>query len=238
MIMLEKLQKIIASAGITSRREAEKLIAQGRVKVDGRTASVGDRADADTSDIYVDGKMINTRSERVYILLNKPARIVTTMKDEKGRRSVYDLVRDCPYRVYPVGRLDYNSEGLLIMTNDGDLTYKLTHPSHEIEKTYHVSVCGEDLKGKIELLSSRMYIDGYLIEPASVRILEETPSGGLLSITIHEGRNRQIRKMCAKAALDVKSLKRVSEGKITLGTLGKGKWRYLSKEEIKYLKGL
>ena len=191
--MVQRLQKILSAHGVTSRRESERLIIAGRVTVNGTTAVLGLSADPDTDTILVDGIPIEKNIHKVYIMLNKPKGYVTTLKDEKGRRNVSELVAGCGQRVYPVGRLDLNSEGLLLMTNDGELTHFLTHPSNEKTKTYHVRVKG-DVKSALPALKEPMCIDGYHIKPAKVQLLKELADGGMLSFMIHEGRNRQIRK--------------------------------------------
>lgn len=225
--MEERLQKILSSRGITSRRGAEALLQAGRVTVDGRPASVGDKADPAVNRICVDGVPLPGAARRTYILLNKPRGYVTTLSDERGRRTVADLVKGCPARVWPVGRLDLDSEGLLLLTDDGALTHSLLHPSHEIEKEYHVWVQG-DLQAGVPILRGPMRLDGRPLHPAAVEILGE----GRLSVTIHEGRNRQVRRMCAAAGLKVKRLQRVREGSLTLGSLPVGKWRYLTEKEL------
>lgn len=235
-LMKERLQKILSSHGISSRREAEKLIEAGRVGVNGVTASLGQSADDETDLITVDGRPLRAKHEKIYIMLNKPRGYVTTLKDEKGRKTVAELVRDCKTRVYPVGRLDMDSEGLLLMTNDGALAHRLMHPSHEKTKTYHVRVKGETA-GVAERLSEPMTIDGVPLRPASVRLIKKTRDGALLSVAIREGKNRQVRKMCAQLGLEVLSLKRVEEGGLVLGDLEPGRWRYLSEAEIALLKG-
>lgn len=233
--MQERLQKILSSHGVASRRASEQLIKAGRVSVNGEIAVIGQSADAAADVITIDGRPLRKADEKVYIMLNKPRGYVTTMHDEKGRASVSELVKDIPVRVYPVGRLDLDSEGLLIMTNDGDLARCLTHPSNEKKKTYHVYVKG-DAGNALKTLGAPMSIDGYTIKQAEVRILRKASGGALLSITIHEGRNRQIRKMCAMAGLKVERLKRVAEGGLRLGNLKPGSWRYLCDSEIALLK--
>lgn len=232
--MSEKIQKIIAASGLMSRRAAEKLIEQGRVSLNGRIAALGDRAEPEDC-VLVDGEPLASPEGKTYIMLNKPRGYVTTMNDEKGRPCVRELVADVPARVFPVGRLDMYSEGLLIMTDDGELANKLMHPSNGIKKTYHTWVKGEDVGFAVEILRQSMEIDGYIISPAEVDVLEILPGGALLSIGIHEGRNRQVRKMCEIAGLKVTRLLRVSEGGLSLGELKSGKWRRLSEEEIKML---
>ena len=231
--MTEKLQKIIASAGLMSRRAAEEAILAGRVTLNGRTAALGDRADASLDEILVDGGALPGSGEKLYLMLHKPRGVVTTMNDEKGRRSVAGLVAELGVRVYPIGRLDLNSEGLLLMTNDGDFANRVSHPSHEIDKCYHTWIEGPHPERAAELLSRPMRIDGHELAPARVRLIRPLgETAALLSITIHEGRNRQIRKMCEQAGFRVRRLLRVSEGAVQLGELPPGKWRMLTKEEI------
>ena len=235
--MEERLQKILAQAGLCSRREAEKWILDGRVTVNGHAASLGDRADSRRDHIMIDGKPVGMSEEKKYLMLYKPRGYVTTLKDERGRKTVRQLVAGCHARVYPVGRLDADSEGLLLMTNDGDLTLSLTHPSHEAGKTYLVSVRGD--LARLPELEQPMDIDGYTVRPAKVYIRDQaSPTEAHIEMTIHEGRNRQIRKMCEKCGLDVRRLKRVAVGELHLDPkLAPGKWRMLTPEEIAYLKG-
>lgn len=234
--MTERLQKIISSAGIMSRRAAEDFIAAGRVTLNGVPARLGDRADAEIDRILVDGKALPSTGEKIYIMLNKPRGYVTTMKDEQGRKNVTALLKGLSARVYPVGRLDMYSEGLLIMTNDGDFANILMHPSHNFKKTYHTWVKGADIQKSLALLRSPMEIDGYWIKPAEAELLELLPDGARLAISISEGRNRQVRRMCAKAGLRVTRLLRVSEGPLELGGLKTGLWRKLSPEEVEMIK--
>ena len=233
--MYERLQKIIASCGECSRRNAEKLISDGRVRVNGKVASLGDKADPRADVIEVSGKVISGGT-RYYIMLNKPRGYITSLDDEKDRKTVSELV-DVGTRVHPVGRLDYNSEGLLVMTNDGELTYRLTHPSHEIPKGYIVTVRG-NLEEGLTTLKSSIEIEGKMTRPADVSVLRENSDGGLLHITLREGRNRQIRRMCEAADLKVLRLKRISLGDLVLGKLPVGRWRHLTDSEVKYLKSL
>lgn len=230
--MTEKLQKIIAARGLASRRRAEEMIAAGRVTVNGKPASLGDRADPETDIILVEGNPLPLLREYVYIMLNKPRGYVTTLSDEKGRPNAAQLVADCGCRVYPVGRLDMDSEGLLLFTNDGDFANRAMHPSHEIEKTYEVKVTGFSESG-FERLSQPMELDGYRIRPPKLKLQSVSGTTGRFQITIHEGRNRQIRRMCDAAGMKVLRLKRIQEGALELGTLPSGKWRYLSPEEQK-----
>lgn len=229
--MKERLQKIISSHGIASRRTAEKLIEDGKVTVNGAVAHIGDSADPDIDDIIVSGAVISQKPRTVVIMLNKPRGYVSTMSDERGRKTVFDLVRSCGVRVYPIGRLDIDSEGLLLMTNDGELANQLMHPKYEVSKAYLAKVEG-DIEAAYTSLCSPMVIDGHKIKPATV----EVESKDTLVITVTEGRNRQVRKMCGLTGLEVKRLKRVSEGPLELGKLPAGKWRELSDEEIKQLK--
>lgn len=234
--MKERLQKIISASGLMSRRAAEELIAAGKVSVNGVTAALGDKAEAGVDKILVDGKALPSAGEKLYIMLNKPRGYVTTLSDEKGRKNVTELIKELGTRLYPVGRLDMYSEGLLLMTNDGDFANRLMHPSHEIDKCYHTWVKGEDMGWAVELLRCPMEIDGYVTSPAEVVILELKGEEALLAITIHEGRNRQVRKMCEAAGLKVTRLMRVSEGGVELGTLKSGKWRRLTEEELDMLR--
>lgn len=232
--MKERLQKILSSYGVASRRESEQLMESERVTVNGLTAKIGDSADPEQDVIAVDGVPLHAQPEKIYIMLNKPCGYVTTLKDEKGRKTVAELVSGCGTRVYPAGRLDMDSEGLLILSNDGDLTQAVTHPSGEKDKTYHVTVRG-DISAALEPLSKPITIDGYVTRPAKVKLLQKGPRQSRLSITIHEGRNRQIRKMCAACGLTVDGLKRVSEAGLHLGDLETGAWRFLTPAEIEAL---
>ena len=235
--MKERLQKIISASGVCSRRAAEKLISEGKVLVNGITASLGESADPETDIISVEGKTLALRDERTYLMLNKPRGFVTTLSDEKGRKTVAELVADCGKRVYPVGRLDLDSEGLLIFTDDGEFANALMHPRLEIKKTYETLVSGDANKA-LPILRSAMEIDGYKIRPAEVEIMGREDGKSLLAITIHEGRNRQVRKMCEQASLRVHRLKRVSEGPLSLGELPLGKWRELTENEMNELKNV
>ena len=234
----QRLQKIIAEAGIASRREAERLIEAGRVSVNGQVAVIGAKANLDWDLIEVDGKSIEGRQQLVYIMLNKPRGYVTTMKDERGRKTVAELVADCGARVYPVGRLDMNSEGLLIMTNDGQAANRMAHPSGNIQKVYHVKVAGENIDAKVPLLEMPMTVDGVRYSGARVRVLEHADGRARLAMTISEGKNHEIRNMCAAVELEVLRLKRVAEGQLELGSLKYGQWRYLTSQEISYIQGL
>lgn len=234
--MKERLQKLISSAGLASRRAAEELIKQGRVKVNGETASLGMSADPELDDIRVNGKRLRISGTRVYIMLNKPRGYVTTLSDEKGRKTVAELVKGAGRRLYPVGRLDLNSEGLLIMTDDGEAANALMHPSHEVGKTYRVTVSGREPEAAVRELEALREVEGEPIRPAQVSFAGETGEGKyMLDVTIHEGRNRQVRKMCAAAGLEVSRLVRIAEGELSLGGLQTGKWRHLTSEELDWL---
>ena len=233
--MEERLQKLLSAAGLCSRRAAEDYINQGRVTVNGAVAQLGQRADAERDEILVDGKPLAPKAEHVYLLLNKPRGYVTTLSDEQGRRTVADLVKDCGVRVYPVGRLDLDSEGLLLMTNDGDLMQRLVHPSGEINKTYQVTVYGR-INGAADRLSRVTDLEGEAIRPAQVQVLRQREETAELAITIHEGKNRQIRRMCAACDLGVKRLRRVQEHSLSLGNLPTGRWRYLTEAEVEALR--
>ncbi len=228
--MTERLQKILSARGICSRRQAEELLAAGRVTCDGRVCAVGDRADPEVNTICIDGKPIPAGEKPVYIMLHKPRGFVTTLSDEKGRKNAAQLI-DCGTRVYPVGRLDMDSEGLLLFTNDGEFANRMMHPKHQIDKTYQAWVEKVTDEG-LEKVKKPVELDGYLIAPPTVKLLHREGNRGLLEITIHEGRNRQVRRMCQLAGMYVTRLRRISEGSLTLGELPKGKWRYLTNEEI------
>ncbi len=234
--MTERVQKLLAAAGLCSRRTAEQWIVAGRVTVNGQRVTLGDRADPNTDTIEVDGRAVGAHAPMVYIMLHKPRGFVTTLKDERGRRTAAELVADCGARVYPVGRLDRDSEGLLLFTNDGDLTQRLLHPSHQVDKTYEVTVRG-DLTGAAQRLAAVEELDGEPIVPAQVTELKRREGQALLRVVIHQGKKRQIRRMCTQAGLTVERLRRVAEDGIELGGLPAGKWRYLTEEEVKRLQG-
>ena len=232
--MNERLQKILSSGGVCSRRTAEDYLRQGRVAVNGRIAALGDKADPDADTITLDGRPVAAPSRRTYLMLNKPRGYVTTLSDERGRKTVAELVEDCGARVWPVGRLDLDSEGLLLFTDDGALTDRLIHPRHEVEKEYLVWVTGEVTPETLKQLAAPMTLDGQPLRPARVALRGERA----LSVTIHEGKNRQVRRMCAAVGLKVTRLKRIREGTLRLGRLPVGCWRALTEEEVEQLRRL
>lgn len=234
--MEERLQKILSAAGACSRRAAEEYIKAGRVTVNGETAQLGQKADPELDLITLDGKPIGAAPEEpLYFMLHKPVGYVTTLSDEQGRPSVADLIRDIPERVWPVGRLDQNSEGLLLLTNDGDVTHRLLHPSFRVEKEYHVWVTGS-IKRALPILRGPLKIDGELLAPAQIDVLEDEGERGKLRFIIHQGKKRQVRRMCAAGSLKVLRLQRVREGSLLLGDLPMGKWRPLTADEVNYIK--
>ena len=232
--MTQRLQKILSERGVASRRASEEMIKAGRITVNGRVAALGDSADPETDEILLDGQVLPSRQKAVYILLNKPRGYVTTLSDEKGRKTVAELV-DCGLRVYPVGRLDMDSEGLLLLTSDGEFANAMMHPKHEVNKTYEVWVTGYH-EAATALLSRSITMDGYTIRKPEVKLLWADGKKAKFAVTIHEGRNRQVRRMCEAAGMTVTRLRRVSEGALQLGDLPLGRWRYLTEEELAKLK--
>lgn len=236
--MEERLQKYFTACGVLSRRAAEKEIEAGHVSVNGEIATLGTKIDPARDEVCWNGKPLRRKStEKHYFLLNKPRGFVTTLKDEKGRRTVTDLMRRAGVRLYPVGRLDMDSDGLLLMTDDGDLTYRLTHPRHEIPKLYHVTVKGTPTSNVLTRLGEPFLLDGYRTAPVKVTVLGEANGSTTLSFLLYEGRNRQIRRMCEEVGLSITRLTRTAIGKIELGDLKEGTYRPLTDEEIRYLKG-
>ena len=229
--MKERLQKILSGRGVCSRRQAEQMIQDGRITCNGVVCSLGEMADPETDVILVDGNPIPSAGTNIYIMLHKPKGYVTTLSDEKGRKNAAMLVADCGQRVYPVGRLDMDSEGLLLFTNDGAFANRLMHPKHQVDKTYQVEVKGFS-RENLEALKKPIILDGYRISPPKVQIVSEQWEKAVVFITIHEGRNRQVRRMCARAGMQVKRLIRIAEGSLSLGELPSGKWRYLTEKEI------
>ena len=234
--MKERLQKLIASAGLCARRTAEEWIAAGRVCVNGAVASLGDRADPETDPVTVDGAPLPGKPGAVYLMLNKPRGYVTTLSDEYGRRTAAELVAACGVRVYPVGRLDRDSEGLLLFTNDGELAQRLLHPRHQVDKVYLVTVRG-DIRGAAERLMAITQLDGEPIAPAQAAEVTRHEGQAMLRVTIHQGKNRQVRRMCAQIGLHVVRLQRIQEDSLLLGDLPAGKWRYLTDQELQGLRG-
>ncbi|MCL2827798.1 MAG: rRNA pseudouridine synthase [Oscillospiraceae bacterium] len=235
---MERLQKILSARGVASRRDAEGLITAGRVTVDGIPAVLGQRADPFAQVICVDGKALSAPlEERTYMMLNKPVGYLTTVRDDRGRKTVMELLGACAQGLWPVGRLDRNSEGLLLLTDDGEVTRRLTHPSYGVEKIYRVWVSGGDLEQSATEMGAPLVIDGRPIQRARVRLIRTYGAdGGILEVGIREGRNRQVRKMCDLCGLTVRRLMRVGEGQLQLGDLKIGAWRPLTTEEIAYLK--
>lgn len=232
--MTERLQKILSARGICSRRKAEEYITAGRVTCNGRVCTLGESADPEADEIFLDGKPLPSGGKNVYIMLHKPRGFVTTLSDEKGRRNAAQLVEDCGERVYPVGRLDMDSEGLLLFTNDGTFANAMMHPKHEVDKTYEAWVTGYTPEA-FEKLKLPIVLDGYTIKKPVVSLKKANGDLALVTVTIHEGRNRQVRRMCAAAGLHVTRLRRIAEGNLTLGNLAKGKWRYLTDQEVRSL---
>jgi 23S rRNA pseudouridine2605 synthase len=228
----ERVQKLIAQAGIASRRKAEELIQQGRVTVNGRPIKLGDSARPNKDVIAVDGQRIASSSGKIYLALHKPRGFVTTMEDERGRKCVAQLVEDVPGRVYPVGRLDKDSEGLLIMTNDGNLANAVSHPKTHVAKTYRVTLRPGITEEQLIKLSTGIMLDGRMTAPAKARVLEQQPGRAVVEIVLYEGRNREIRRMCESMGLEVARLKRTAIGPVRLSMLPQGRHRELSREEI------
>ncbi|EOD01088.1 pseudouridine synthase [Caldisalinibacter kiritimatiensis] len=234
-----RLQKYMAKCGIASRRKSEHLIQKGLIKVNGNVITeLGYKIDPANDIVEYKNKIIKMEEKKVYILLNKPVGYITTVKDQFNRPTVLDLIKEVKERVYPVGRLDFDTSGLLIITNDGELTYKLTHPSHEIVKTYIAKVKGIPNESKLNNFRNGLYIDGYITSKADINVIRELKNSSVLKIKIHEGKNRQVRKMCAKIGHPVISLKRIAIGKLRLNDLPKGQWRFLTQKEIEYLKSI
>lgn len=236
-----RINKYIALCGVASRRKAEELILAGRIKVnDNVVTELSYQVDEENDIVKVDDKIMKEENKLVYILLNKPEGYITTVKDQFDRESVLDLVTDIKERVYPIGRLDYETSGLLLLTNDGDLTYKLTHPKHEVDKTYVARVKGKLTPDEIKMFKSGLKIEDYVTAPAKLKVIryDEKSDVSLLEIKIHEGKNRQVRKMCKAINHPVLRLKRTAMGKIRIGECEIGKYRHLTEDEVKYLKSI
>lgn len=229
-----RIQKVLSEQGIVSRRKAEEWIEQGKIKVNGRPASLGQRINPNRDVVTIDGERVyfQKSSQKYYIMLHKPRGYVTTMSDELGRKCVAELVEDVPERVYPIGRLDKDSEGMLLFTNDGDFANLIMHPSHHVSKTYRVTVRPDISDAQVIQLSTGVVIDGKKTSPAHVTVLEKAPGRVVLQVVIYEGRNRQVRKMCEAVGLEVARLKRTAIGPLKLGMLAPGKWRELRPGEI------
>lgn len=237
--MTERLQKVMSEFGVASRRKCEEMIAEGKVKVNGcLIIEPGCKVDKQKDIIEVEGKAIKSLDTRLYILLNKPTGYITSAKDQFRRPTVLDLLKGVSIRVFPIGRLDYDTEGLLILTNDGDLTYRITHPKHNIDKTYRALVKGKVNPEDVMTFSRGIAIEDYVTASARLEIIRETKGNSIVDITIHEGKNRQVRKMCSAIGHEVIRLKRIKIGEIGLDSLKTGEWRYLAESEIKYLKAL
>ncbi len=234
---VERLQKFMAECGVASRRKSEELIENGVVKVNGKTAKIGDKVNPDTDKVYVRGKriVIKKKGGKRYIMLNKPRGVVTTMSDERGRKCVADLIKGIPERIYPVGRLDKDSEGLLILTNDGDFANVVTHPKKEINKVYHVTVKPDMPDDAAKKIMGGVVIDGRKTAPCEVRVMSRGEEKANVEMVLHEGRNREIRKMCALFDIEVVRLKRIAIGSVKIGKLKRGMWRDLTADEVKKL---
>lgn len=236
--MQERLQKLISAAGIASRRAAEEMILSGRVAVNGSVVTeLGTKADPAQDRITVDSKALAIASQKLYILLNKPTGYITALKDSQGRPLVTDLLKEVPERVYPVGRLDYNTEGLLLLTNDGEWANRLMHPRHEVEKEYFVRVRGKVAEQQLKRLAEGVELEDGRTAPAKVRLVKSGEQNDWISVAIHEGRNRQVRRMCEAVSLLVVRLRRVRYGSLSMGTLKPGEFRYLSEAEVNELAG-
>lgn len=235
---MERLQKVISQAGVASRREAEKLIKEGRVVVNGKVViELGTKVDINKDKVSVDGKLIGSQ-ENIYIIMNKPKGVITSVKDDRGRKTVIDLLEGISQRVYPVGRLDYNTEGLVLLTNDGELTNSLIHPKYKVYKTYIAKVQGIPSEDKLDILRIGVKLEDGVTAPAKVNVLDIDPSHNITTfeITIHEGKNRQIRRMCDAIGYPVKNLKRIKFASLTLVGLRRGQYRLLSIDEVESLK--
>lgn len=231
-----RLQKYMADCGVASRRKSEELIAAGKVKVNGLVASIGDKIDAKNDTVTVNGRKIIPQTNYIYLMLNKPRGYVTTMSDEMDRKCVAELISDVNARIYPIGRLDRDSEGLLLFTNDGEFANAITHPSRHIAKTYRVSVKPKITEEQLTVLTSSLMIDGRETLPADVRIISNEPEKSVLEVILYEGRNRQIRRLCEEAGLETARLKRLAIGQLTLGRLKPGEYRNLTHDEVSLLK--
>lgn len=233
-----RLNKYIASAGICSRRKADEMIANGNVKINGAVIKEMGMQVEDGDKVTVNGREVETSAKKIYLAVNKPSGYITSMNDDKDRPTVADLVADIPERLFPVGRLDYNTTGLLIMTNDGELANKLTHPRHEITKTYIATVAGVISAERVAKLRKGVDIGGFITSPAYVKVVKQNRHSAVVEIRIHEGKNRQVRRMFAAVGNRVQSLERVAVGELKLGRLMSGHYRKLRMDEVEYLKSL
>lgn len=230
-----RIQKYISDCGYTSRRKAEELIKEGAVTVNGKTAQIGDKVDENTCSVKIHNKLIKPEEKKVYVMLNKPTGYLSSVTDDRGRKTVIDLLDGVKERVFPVGRLDYDTEGLIILTNDGEFTYKITHPKHNIKKTYIATLDGIFNEEKSAKLKNGVEIEDYFAKADDIKILNSKDSKSEVRITISQGKNRQVRKMFDKVGYTVIKLKRISIGNLKLGELEKGKYKYLSKKEIEQI---
>ena len=230
-----RLQKMLSECGIASRRKAEEMIAAGTVKVNGVVAKIGDKVDVRKDKVTVHGRNVVKQVHTIYVMLHKPRGYITTMSDEMDRKCVAELVSEVPERIYPVGRLDRESEGLLLMTNDGKFANAMMHPSMHVPKTYRVTVRPSITEDQLTQIAVGIMIDGRKTSPANVRVLQQEPGRVVLEVVLYEGRNREIRKMCEALGLDVARLKRIAVGPVKLGMLPPGKWRYLTSDEVRRL---
>ncbi|CDF58175.1 pseudouridine synthase [Thermobrachium celere] len=235
--MKERIQKYLARCGVASRRKAEELVLSGKVKVNGSVIKEIILIDPEKDTVEVEGKKVKPEEKRVYIMLNKPTGVITSAKDQFGRRTVLDLV-NVKERIFPVGRLDYDTSGLIILTNDGEVANKLMHPSKEVNKVYVAEVLGVPTKQEMDKFKRGLKIEDYVTAPADIKILKNLGRTSVIEVIIHEGRNRQVRKMCDAIGHKVIKLKRIKIGEIELGNLKEGEWRYLNQNEIEYLKSL
>ncbi|MDI3478495.1 MAG: rRNA synthase [Thermoanaerobacterium sp.] len=238
IIIMERLQKYLAECGIASRRKCEQLILDGKIKVNGTVIkNLGIKIDPDKDIVEYNGRVVAKVQHNIYIMLNKPTGFITTVKDQFGRPSVLDIIK-IKDRIYPVGRLDYNTSGLLLLTNDGDIANKLMHPKHEIDKVYIAKIRGIPDDKDLDTFRNGLLLDNRLTAKAKIEILKKINNDALVKIVIHEGRNRQIRRMCELIGHPVMTLKRIKIGDLELGNLKVGQWRYLTGEEVQYLKNL
>lgn len=235
--MQERIQKYMARCGVASRRKAEELVLEGRVKINGQTINSVVSIDPDVDRVEFDGRVIKPEERKVYIMLNKPVGIITSAKDQFDRKTVLDIIK-VEERVFPVGRLDFDTAGLIILTNDGDLAYRMTHPSHEVEKVYLAEIAGIPTEDELERFRRGLEIEDYVTAPSKIRVLKEIARSSQVEITIHEGKNRQVRKMCDAIGHPVIRLKRIRIGSLGMEGLEEGKWRELTDMEVEYLKSL